>query len=325
MSAALKDRAAEVAEWFARRRAGALTLDDQIAFQAWLDADPGNREAFEAASDLWGDFENLRTEPRLMRLREEAKGAASRRRARRRIGAIAACAALVVGGAVAWQGGRYLFGIIAPTPTTYATRVGQTMSVSLPDGSLAVLDTNSELRAWAPGQTRRLELVRGRAFFKVAKDSAHPFVVRAGDHSVTALGTQFDIDLRPASFKVVLSEGRVRVKSDRPAEGAASSVDMNAGYQLVARDGDWNLSRAYTRDAEGWISGRLVFDDAPLAVIAAELSRYSTAPITVAPDVADRRMSAVLPAKDPEAFIASAEALGLARRAPGGGYALTGP
>ncbi|SFK56603.1 FecR domain-containing protein [Caulobacter sp. UNC279MFTsu5.1] len=325
MSAALQDRAAEVAAWFARRRAGTLTRDDQNAFQAWLDADPGNREAFEAASDLWDDFDGLRTDPRLMRLREEAKGALGRQRVRRRIGAIAACAALVLGGVAAWRGGRDLLAIIAPQPTTYATRVGQTMSVSLPDGSLAVLDTNSELRAWAPGKTRRLELARGRAFFKVAKDPARPFVVRAGEHSVTALGTQFDVDLRPAAFKVVLSEGRVRVKSERPVGGAASSVDMNAGYQLVARDGNWNLSRVDTRSAEGWMSGRLVFDDAPLAVIAAELSRYSTAPITVAPDVADRRMSAVLPTKDPEAFVASAEALGLARRAPGGGYALTGP
>ncbi|HWT52331.1 MAG TPA: hypothetical protein VN113_09150, partial [Caulobacter sp.] len=73
------------------------------------------------------------------------------------------------------------------------------------------------------------------------------------------------------------------------------------------------------------VSGRLVFDDAPLGVIAAELSRYSTQPITVTPEVADRRMSAVLPAKDPEAFVASVEALGLARRAPGGGYALIAP
>lgn len=325
MSAALRDRAAEVAEWFARRRAGGLAPEDQIAFQAWLDADPRNREAFEEASDLWGALDDVRTDPRLMRLREEARGAVGRRRIGRRIGAIAACAALIVGGFAAWQGVRYLSGVIAPQPTTYATRVGQTMSVGLPDGSLAVLDTNSELRAWAPGKTRRLELVRGRAFFKVAKDPARAFVVQAGDHSVTALGTQFDVDLRPASFKVVLSEGRVRVRSSRPTAGAANAVDMNAGYQLVARGGDWNLSRADTRGAESWVSGRLVFDDAPLGVIAAELSRYSTAPITVAPQVADRRMSAVLPAKDPEAFIASAEALGLARRASGGGYALTAP
>jgi transmembrane sensor len=100
---------------------------------------------------------------------------------------------------------------------------------------------------------------------------------------------------------------------------------MNAGYQLVARDGDWNLSRTDTRGAEGWVSGRLVFDDAPLSAIAAELGRYSTVPITVAPGVADRRMSAVLPAKDPEAFVASVEAQGLARRGPGAGYALIAP
>ena len=325
MRNSLQDRAVEVAAWFARRRAGPLTPDDQIAFQAWLDADPSNREAFDAASDLWSDFDDLRIDPRLMRLREEARSAVGQRRARRMVGAVAACLALVVSAAAVWQGVRYLSGVIAPQPTTYATRVGQTMSVSLPDGSLAVLDTNSELRAWALGKTRRLELIRGRAFFKVAKDPAHPFVVRAGDHSVTALGTQFDIDLRPASFKVVLSQGRVRVKSDRPAMGAASAIDMNAGYQLVARGGDWNLSRADTQNAEGWVTGRLVFDDAPLGEIAAELGRYTVAPITVSPEVADRRMSAVLPAKDPEAFIASAEALGLARRASGPGYVLTAP
>ena len=325
MSASLQDRAVEVAAWFARRRAGPLTPDDQIAFQAWLEADPRNREAFHEASHLWTDFDDLRIDPRLMRLREEARSAVGQRRARRMVGAIAACLALAVVGGAAWQGARYLSGMIAPQPTAYATRVGQTMSVSLPDGSLAVLDTNSELRAWPPGKTRRLELVRGRAFFKVAKDPARPFVVQAGDHSVTALGTQFDVDLRPARLKVVLSEGRVRVKSDRPAAGAASAVDMNAGYQLVARGGDWNLSRADTQDAEGWVMGRLVFDDAPLTEIAAELGRYTVAPITVSPEVADRRMSAVLPAKDPEAFIASAEALGLARRAPGAGYILTAP
>jgi transmembrane sensor len=325
MSAALRDRAAEVADWFARRRAGSLSPEDEVTFQAWLNADPDNRTAFEDASDIWGGLDDLRGDPRLMSLREEARAAIGRRRTSRLVGMVAACAALLVGGFALWQSGRYLVGVISPQPTVYATRVGQTMSVGLPDGSLAVLDTNSELRAWPAGKERRLELVRGRAFFKVAKDAAHPFVVRAGDHSVTALGTRFDIDLRPASFKVVLTEGRVRVRSDRAAVGPANAVDMNAGYQLVARQGDWNLSLADTRGAEGWISGRLVFDDAPLSVIATELNRYSNEPIVVAPAIAGRRMSAVLPASDPDAFIASAEALGLAKRAPGERYGLTAP
>ncbi|HWW27126.1 MAG TPA: FecR domain-containing protein [Caulobacter sp.] len=325
MSAILNERAAEVAEWFARCRAGPLDAEQEAAFQAWLNAAPENRAAFDEASGLWSGLDELRGDPRLMRLREEARAAARARKTRRLMGAIAACAIVVLGGAALWQGGRYVLDLAVPQPTTYATRVGQTMSVTLPDGSLAVLDTNSELRAWAPGRERRLELVRGRAFFKVAKDPVHPFVVQAGAHSVTALGTQFDVDLRPKSFKVVLSEGRVRVRSERGAAGAASAIDMNAGYQLVARDGDWRLAPANTRDAEGWVSGRLVFDDAPLGDIAAELSRYSVTPIRVAPEVASRRMSAVLPAKDPDAFLASAEALGLARRASGGAYALTGP
>ncbi|MET3665718.1 FecR domain-containing protein [Caulobacter sp. 1776] len=325
MSALLHERAAEVAEWLARRRAGPLPPEDEAAFQAWLETAPGNRTAFDEASALWDGLDGLRGDPRLMRLREEARSAVGWRKRRRLTAAIAACAVAALGGAAAWQGGRYLLKLTAPQPTTYATRIGQTMSVSLPDGSLAVLDTNSELRAWAPGQERRLQLVRGRAFFKVAKDPTRPFVVRAGEHSVTALGTQFDVDLRPESFKVVLAEGKVRVRSDRAAIGPATSVDMNAGYQLVARGGGWNLTRTDTRSAEGWVSGRLVFDDTPLGVIAAELNRYSPQPIVVAPEIAGRRMSAVLPATDPGAFIASAEALGLARRAPGPGLGLVTP
>lgn len=320
-----RDRAAEVADWFARRRGGPLPPGDEVAFQVWLEADPDNHAAFEAAGDLWSDLEGLRRDPRLMRLREEARSAVGQHRARRLASLVAACAALVLGGAALWQAGRYVIDAVAPKPAVYATRVGQTMSVSLSDGSLAVLDTNSELRVWSPGKARRLELVRGRALFKVAKDPARPFIVRAGDHSVTALGTRFDVDLRPASFKVVLVEGRVRVRSDRPATGPATSVDMNAGYQLVAGEGGWNLSRTDTRSAEGWTSGRLVFDNAPLSAIAAELNRYSVQPIVVAPEVAGRRMSAVLPSSDPDAFIASAEALGLARRASGARYALAAP
>jgi transmembrane sensor len=325
MSTILQERAGEVAEWFARRRAGPLTSEDEAAFQVWLDGAPENRAAFDEASARWAGLDELRGDPRLMRLREEARSAVGRRRTRRLAGAIAASVVLALGGAALWQGGAYLLKQAAPQPTTYATRIGQTMSVSLPDGSLAVLDTNSELRAWSPRKERRLELVRGRAFFKVAKDPTRPFVVRAGEHSVTALGTQFDVDLRPKSFKVVLAEGRVRVRSNRSTAGPATSVDMNAGYQLVAREGGWNLSRTDTRSAEGWVSGRLVFDDAPLGVIAAELNRYSVQPIVVAPEVAGRRMSAVLPAADPGAFIASAEALGLARRAPGDRHGLVAP
>ncbi|MGH1558579.1 sigma-70 family RNA polymerase sigma factor [Caulobacter segnis] len=100
MSAALKSRAAEVAaKWFARHRAGPLTPDDRAAFQAWPAADPGNREAFETASDPWGGFDDLRTNPRLMRLREEARSAVGRRRTRRWVAAIAASATVVLGGA----------------------------------------------------------------------------------------------------------------------------------------------------------------------------------------------------------------------------------
>jgi transmembrane sensor len=50
MSAALRDRAAEVADWFARRRAGSLSPEDEVTFQAWLNADPDNRTAISGVA-----------------------------------------------------------------------------------------------------------------------------------------------------------------------------------------------------------------------------------------------------------------------------------
>ncbi|HWU15142.1 MAG TPA: DUF4880 domain-containing protein, partial [Caulobacter sp.] len=82
MSAMLKERAAEVAEWFARRRAGPLSAEREAAFQAWLAAAPENRAAFEEASALWSGLNDLRGDPRLMRLREDARAAVRARKTR---------------------------------------------------------------------------------------------------------------------------------------------------------------------------------------------------------------------------------------------------
>lgn len=316
------ERASQVAEWLARRQSGRFTPADEAALGAWLRASPDNEAAYDEALVLWADVGLVRSDPQIMRRREAARAAL----VAHRVGLFAAaCALFMLGGLGVWRGGVMLLRWMAPPPATYATQVGQTMSVGLPDGSRAILDTDSELRAWPPGVSRQLELVRGRAFFAVAKDPAHPFVVRAGGHRVTALGTRFDVDMRPASFRVVLSEGHVRVSSDRASGLPGGGVEMTAGTQLLARAGGWSVTRVDTRTADGWLSGRLVFDDAPLGAIAAELARYSSAPILVDPEVAGRRMSAVLPASDPSAFIASAEALGLARQVDEPGAYKLGP
>ncbi len=309
------DMQAAAATWFTRMRAPEVSPQDVAAFAAWRIADPRHRELYYTASRLWLRLDAVQDAPEILEIRRCARQMLrDKQRARLWTGLAAAVAIGVVGlGAWSWKSsGPPRSDGAAPVrlaQTLYETKVGQRLSVALPDGSLAVLDTNSALRAFPPGAERRIELVRGRAYFKVAKDRAHPFIVRAGDKDIAALGTAFDVYLQPQGLEVNLVEGRVRVR--REGAGRIPAVDMNAGYRLRVRAGVWSLE-PHGAGAD-WIAGRLVFDEARLVDIAAELNRYANQPIVVDPAVADTRMSAVFGPRDQEAFLAAAEAMGLAR------------
>src|SRR6202011_1589324 len=97
--------------------------------------------------------------------------------------------------------------------TRFQTAIGERAAVGLPDGSSIDLNTNS--RVWVDYTERRrvIRLERGEAFFKVAHDTQRPFWVHAGDSWVRAVGTAFNVYLRPTGPVVTVSEGTVNVVS----------------------------------------------------------------------------------------------------------------
>jgi transmembrane sensor len=200
----------------------------------------------------------------------------------------------------------------------YTTRVGEKATLHLPDGTLLVLDTDSALQVGFSTARRQIELARGRAFFNVAKDAARPFSVRAGGNTVTALGTEFDVELAPHSMDVTLLSGRLRVRGADGGEAATepSVVELSAGQRMsVTQDGKWALRPIDKRIDTSWLRGQLVFEEATLADIAEAVNRYSVRKVEIAaPAVARRHMSAVLQAGDVDTFVRAAESLGLARR-----------
>lgn len=60
---------------------------------------------------------------------------------------------------------------------------------------------------------RLLELDRGEALFRVARDAARPFQVRIDDRVIEALGTQFNVYRRADDVLLTVVEGRVSVMS----------------------------------------------------------------------------------------------------------------
>lgn len=308
---------AEAIERFARTRANEPSPAEAAELERWLEASPEHREAFGHVASQWAAMEALRGESSVFFMRDAAKQDLYRVQRRRVVwAAVAACGAAAAVLVTMIAPGLY-DGYVGRQARSHAiiyhTAVGEVREVRLSDGTVATLDTDSVVRAWSVRKARYVELTRGRARFHVAKDSARPFSVLANGKSVTALGTDFDVYLRPNNLRVTLVEGRLRVKAEGEAKNLPS-VDMTAGYQLTASNAGWALAPADASSIVSWTDHQLTFEDNTLREIAEELNRYTTRKIVIRDAaVAQARMSAVIGNTNDRAFLDAVEELRLAR------------
>ncbi len=305
-------RLVEASAWRVRLSEG--DADGNGKFEDWLKANPDNATAWDQIQRSWDRVGELASAPELLRLRSEALDRARRQAsARRDYGRLAAAAAAVflcVAGLVAYLSA--LHGGHGQQPLIFATTIGERREVTLTDGSHISLDSGTELRVAFTEKVRELELVRGQARFKVAKDPARTFSVKARDCVVVATGTDFNIDLSRRQVAVTLIEGKLtilggdgRAIADAPAAiGRQAPMSLSAGEQLVIgpavapRIAPASLDHVYA-----WEHGQLMFDDEPLASVAERVSRYMPHPITVDASVAGIRISGVFQTGDADTFV----------------------
>ncbi len=294
-------RRKETADWFARLNQRKVTTADVKAFSAWR-RDSRNAESFDRMQAMWDASRTLADQPEMAALSADARTrAASRLMARpRQLGVLAPVGA--VGAAIAALSvGWWLWSAQQPTP--YLTQVGERRVVQLADGSTITLDTDSRIDVRLTGGRRLVTLVTGQARFDVEGDPDRPFVVKAGDTEVTALGTSFDVRRFGTGARVVLVEGRVDV---REGEQADRRWSMQPGQQLVT---SVPRPRVVTTDlpaATSWAAGRLTFHETPIGVAVAEVNRYTRHPIELrAGDISSIRVSGVFDAGDVEGFVAA--------------------
>jgi transmembrane sensor len=317
----------QAAAWFARQRTGPWPESDAAEFAAWLKAHPSHTAAWASYQRLWGQLETVRDDPKILAIREQARRRASRGqvwRLIRRFGVGLAASVLLAG--TAWWSIRIAQTELAGTGhltgvRDASTEIGERSLVMLADGSKVTLNTASAVHADYSGRERRVTLVRGEAFFDVAKDPNRPFVVSAGSHQVIAVGTAFDVRLQDSAVKVTLVEGKVRVLRflDPTATPTAqvkpvSAVTLEAGSTLVGRDdGADQLERLDPARATSWRTGNLVFDGERLADVVAEMNRYSRQKFVIGnPALAERRISGVFEPTGGSGFAEALEAYGIA-------------
>jgi transmembrane sensor len=277
----------EAATWVWRMDSGAPDEADAANFEAWLRQDPRHRRAYEELTKVWETLDELPDPQRALQLPPASGSAATivekTSRGSRPYWWLAAAATFVA----AVSGATWLL-YKGNETQTLATAVGQHRNITLSDGTIVSLNTNTILDTSFSHDTREIFLRKGEAHFGVAHDRSRPFLVHAGDAVVRAIGTAFEVRLRPDEHvDVLVNEGRVEVHSTGDTATAIPVVTIravSAGEQLSTATTNYAVvpvSAEQVSSELAWRDGAVVFDSAPLSEAIAEIQRYTDARIIV--------------------------------------------
>lgn len=168
---------------------------------------------------------------------------------------------------------------------------GKSLIVELPDGSKAHLHPGSSLKFPVKfvGSTREVEL-KGEAYFVVAKDAQHPFIVFANNVQVSVLGTEFNIAAYHGnSPTVTLINGSVKVS----AKTAKKEMILKPGQQAVlnAQSTAFNVRTVSTEEFTNWRDGYFYYDNMPVKDILLAIGRnYNIDVVCDTPALLNERM-----------------------------------
>ncbi|AJE48638.1 FecR family protein [Celeribacter indicus] len=297
----------EAVAWFTRT-GGRPTRVERRDFAAWLEMSPEHARAYEDVSALWADLDA--TAHSLGEDGEELAGPlrkiADYRRARRRAkasGIVAGCLAVLAVSGWLWIDSPNLLQNLG---ADHVTDRAERRVVALADGSTVLMDADSALETEFSDRERRIRLLRGSAFFDV-NPSPVPFVVEAAGGEARVLGTEFDVTLTGGrDVTVTLARGSLEVG----LEGAARQVRLSPGERVeYGRAGLGAVQAVDLEESTAWHEGRLIFDDARLADVLAQIGRYREGRIVLlGSEVGERRVSGNISLENSEAALTAMQA-----------------
>lgn len=182
----------------------------------------------------------------------------------------------------------------------FSTAIGEQRTIELKDASIVTLNADSLIEVKLDERNRAVELLRGEALFNVAHDAKRPFKVQTRSAVVEAVGTQFNVYVRPDGTRVSVLEGRVRVQTPEETQNLAAGEEAQ-----VRLDGAIErIAKADVRNAVAWRERRLVFVDTPLEEMVREFNRYSPAIQLRLQDVPEgsHHYNGIFDAADPESL-----------------------
>ncbi len=301
--------AAAAADWICRRDAG-MSTSERNEFREWLAADPRHSAMFAKLNPKGDDCDWMWhagvVEDVISGLEQRQ---ARRRQARKEVALIGTAAVAILGAFYFYWNTQPPSGMPIAQAHQESLLVFQPKLRPLPDGSLVELKSDALIEVKFNTSVRQVFLLKGEAFFKVAKEHARPFVVTARGVDVVAVGTEFSVNLASASVDVTVKEGTVAVGqpanesiSDSPVRShtsaralinhgnCASVSPTKAGSIPIEPISDHELAEKLS-----WRIPRIEFTNTPLRDVLARLAAYNrTRAILENSELGDLRISGVL-------------------------------
>jgi len=292
----------QAAQWFGLLVSGEATAADRGQWQAWLASDPRHRQAWQyvesVSQRILAPLQGT-ADPRLTA--SQVCAVHARIRSRRRT--LALIGALAGTGMLAWAGRRSwapLEDAYMAWTADYRTRTGEIRAFALQDGSRIWLNADSAVGADMGAGLRRLYLAAGEILVNTGHGDPRPFVVDTPQGRMRALGTRFTVRREPDRTLLAIYEGSVEIRT----AGNDSTDIIPAGRQVrFSRDKVMETAPADPA-REAWSRGELIAWDLSLAEVVAELRRHQPGHISLAPDVAQRRVFGTFPLRDVDGALA---------------------
>lgn len=263
-------------DWFILNQNPDISEEDCLEFLAWLERDPTHELEYarvETVSSLMSTaaigMEAVMAEPvsRTTWFRPQ-------------MGAAIAASICVLFASI------FLFSQLGSDANYYATAVGEQRVITLQDGSVVRLNTNTRAEVLFSDTQRLISLEQGEAFFDVRKDMQNrPFIVSIDDTAVKAIGTEFNIRIQPDSMTVSVLEGVVELLKLGPQSADQQSLSqLSEGFEAIVTEGETAIvSQApISRNVTSWTSGWSDFSGTPLKSVVEEVNRYSETQIIIA-------------------------------------------
>ena len=161
----------------------------------------------------------------------------------------------------------------------YGTEVGEVRTISLKDGSRLLLNSDSAAEVRFTDHGRKVRLLKGEAAFNVIHDPHRAFEVEARSALVRAVGTAFNLRLRPALIELTVTKGVVTVRcGDHPAHRVATGNGAVLQPRSLVLT---HLDSKVISQRTAWQRKLVQLQGETIEQAAGEFNRYRVAPILI--------------------------------------------